>query len=364
MVWMKTAVLTVVALAAIATGLALAVTDEKPTPGVTATPASKASTTELIGQHITTGYVGVKPPKTVLRAARDGKIGGVILFTNNMPSTGAAKSAIAKLQRWAAAGKQPPLFVMIDQEGGIVQRLPQIPPHRTPAQIGHAKDAGALAKREGTDTGRALHKLGFNVNLAPVVDVTKVNNSFLGNRSYGRSAAKVADAGCGFAAGNENGGVAATFKHFPGLGRAGADTDFADVTINASRSSIEADLKPYTQCPDTPSLVMIASARYPKLDIDVPASLSKKSYAMLAETGFKGLTITDALETPQFGSDKHVARAALKAGVDILLYGQAWAGAMRARSGLVSEFRDGTITRAQLEKTYNRIAELKTQLAD
>ncbi len=324
-------------------------------------PSAKASTTELIGQHITSGYVGVRPPASVLRAVKAGRVGGVILFTNNMPKTTDAKRAIDRLQRWAKAGGQPPVFVMIDQEGGIVQRLPQIPPRRSPAEIGRSSNPGKLARAEGVNTGRALTKLGFNVNLAPVVDVVKVNNSFLGNRSYGRSAAKAADAGCGFAAGNESKGVAATFKHFPGLGRAGGDTDFEDITIRASKAKIESDLKPYTQCPGTPSLVMMSSARYPSLGINVPSSLSKRTYSMLADTGFRGLTITDALETPQFGSDSAVARAALNAGVDILLYGQAWSGAMRARSGLVRQLKSGKITRADLADSYDRIVAFKKQ---
>lgn len=345
----------------VAAAFALASSSDDParTPVAAKSPAADASTTELIGQHITTGYVGVKPPKDVLRAVKAGRVGGVILFTNNMPTTASAKSAIDRLQRWAKAGGQPPLFVMIDQEGGIVQRLPQIPPDHSPAQIGRSKNPGNLGRIEGDKTGRALARLGFNVNLAPTVDVIKVNNSFLGNRSYSRSAKVAADAGCGFAAGNESKGVAATFKHFPGLGRADGDTDFEDITIRASNAKIESDLKPYTQCPDTPSLVMISSARYPGLDINVPSTLSKRTYALLAETGFKGLTITDALETPQFGSDGQVARAALRAGADILLYGQAWQGAMRARAGLVRQYKAGTIKRADLEKTYDRIVALK-----
>lgn len=355
-----------------ATALALAITgavaatvalasggSDSSSPKAHVSAASKLSTTQLIGQRIVTGYVGTTPPRTVLRAVRAGRLGGVILFTNNMPTPDVARRAITKLQSWAAAGGQPPVFVMIDQEGGIVQRLPQIPPHRSPQQIGRSSDPEVLAQAEGRDTGRALKKLGFNVNLAPVVDVTKVRNSFLGNRSYGRSAAVVADAGCGFARGNETGGVAATFKHFPGLGRAGADTDFSDVTINASEAQIRSDWKAYEQCPDVPSFVMVSSARYPKLGIDRPASLEKRAYELLAGTGFKGLTITDALETPQFGPGANTARSALKAGVDVLLWGQAYSAAMRARARLVADFKAGRLTRKQLEPGVDSIIALK-----
>jgi beta-glucosidase-like glycosyl hydrolase len=108
---------------------------------------------------------------------------------------------------------------------------------------------------------------------------------------------------------------------------------------------------------------MVSSARYPKLDINRPASLEPSTYALLAETGFKGLTITDALETPQFGGRLNAARSALNAGVDVLLYGQAYPGAMRARGRLIADIRAGRITRAQLEPGVDRILALKQSLS-
>jgi beta-N-acetylhexosaminidase len=359
---------TAVALAitgAVAATVALASggSDKKPPAHAANSATAKFSTAQLVGQRITTGYVGTTPPRAVLRAARAGRIGGVILFTNNMPTPVIARQAIVKLQSWAKAGGMPPLFVMIDQEGGIVHRLPTLPPTRSPASIGRSSDPARTGTSQGLATGRALKKYGFNVNLAPVVDVPKVKNSFLGNRAYSSSPQVVADAGCAFAGGNETGGVAATFKHFPGLGRAGADTDFSDVKIFAPRAVIEAENQAYTQCPDTPSFVMMDSARYPKLGFDRPASLEKAAYTMLAETGFKGLTITDALETPQFGPGANTARSALRAGVDVLLWGQAWKPAMLARARLLSDVKAGRVARAQLEPGVERILALKSELA-
>jgi beta-N-acetylhexosaminidase len=353
-------------LLAVAVGIAVATSGRSDSPGTRTAEVSKAHSmtrSELIGQRIVSGYVGTRPPKSVLRAARAGRIGGVILFANNMPTLGSAKRAIARLQRWAKAGGQPPLLVMIDQEGGIVQRLPQIPPTRSPQSIGRSARPASVARAQGRATGRALNRLGFNVNLAPVVDVPRVADSFLGNRAYSSNNKVVAAAGCEFSAGNERYRVATAFKHFPGLGRAGADTDFFDVRINASRAQIERDLTAYRKCPKTPSFTMIASARYPKLGIRRPASLEKKSYALLGETGFSGLTITDALETPQFAAYPNAARQALVAGVDVLLWAQAWKTAMRARSKLLADLSAGRIGRAELETGTDRILALKSRLS-
>ncbi|MGH2905157.1 MAG: glycoside hydrolase family 3 N-terminal domain-containing protein [Solirubrobacterales bacterium] len=339
---MKSALVAVIALAA-AIGAA-------PQPDV-----QSMTTAELIGQRIVTGYVGTTPPRAVLRAVKLGHIGGVILFANNMPKPATARRAIKKLQATAKAAGRPPLFLMIDQEGGIVQRLPTLPPTLTPAQMGRANDPAATALKQGKATGRALKKYGFNVNLAPVVDVPRVKNSFLGNRAYSRHADVVAGAGCGFAQGNEAGGVAATFKHFPGLGRAGADTDFDDVKINATEAQIESGLAAYKQC--QPSFVMIASARYPKLGINVPSSLSPKTYELLKGTGFTGLTITDAMETPQFSATGSDATRAVQAGIDVVLYGQAFGRAMRA----FDKLRAAGLDRSALESAAARIIELKTR---
>lgn len=325
--------------------------------------AAKMSTAQLAGQRIVTGYVGTAPPRSVVTAARRGRIGGVILFTNNMPTPAVARRAIGRLQAAAKAGKMPPLWIMIDQEGGIVQRLPQLHPTKSPAQIGRSAVPTATARAQGRATGRDLRRYGFNVNLAPSVDVVKVRDSFLMDRSYSRSAKVVADAGCAFAAGNEQHKVATSFKHFPGLGRAGADTDFNDVTINVTREQINSDTLAYRQCPAVPTMVMMSSARYPSLGLTRPASLEKKTYALLAQTGFDGLTITDALETPQYGSGTTTARSALKAGVDILLWGQAWKRAMQSRSRLLADLRSGKLTRAELLGGTEEIIAAKARIA-
>jgi beta-glucosidase-like glycosyl hydrolase len=83
---------------------------------------------------------------------------------------------------------------------------------------------------------------------------------------------------------------------------------------------------------------------------------------MLAETGFKGLTITDALETPQFGPGANTARSALRAGVDILLWGQAYRRAMTARRRLLNDVNAGRITREELQPGVDRILQLKARL--
>lgn len=348
--------------AAVAAG-ALLTAGDKPNAHDPARVAADAMTVEqLVGQRIVTGYTGAKPPRALLRSVRRGRVGGVILFQDNIRSQRAVRRAIARLQREASAGEQPPLFVMVDQEGGIVKRLPSLPPRRSPAQIGAAADVEATARAEGRATGRALAKLGFNVNLAPVADVPDRAGSFLGTRAFSRDPATVAVAACAFAAGLSDGEMAATFKHFPGLGRARANTDDRPVRVNATPAQIDADLEPYRRCGATLPLAMVASATYPKLGIRTPAVLSKAAYDLLVATGFSGLTISDALDTPAISGQKDHPYRAVRAGLDLLLYAQTKGAAGRAYRQLRAKAGSGSLSEDDLRASAAKILTLKNSL--
>ena len=90
------------------------------------------------------------------------------------------------------------------------------------------------------------------MDLAPVADVERVSNSFLGTRSFGSDPSVVESRACAFAQGLQSEGVAYTLKHFPGLGRATSSTDTGPVTIDASATEIRHDYLPYSACADSP----------------------------------------------------------------------------------------------------------------
>jgi beta-N-acetylhexosaminidase len=312
-----------------------------------------------VGQRLISGYHGARPTASVLQAVRTGRIGGVILFGENVPTIAAARAAVRALNSAAAAGHQPALLVMIDQEGGDVKRLAGLPPELSPAQMGAADGPESEAEAQGLETGRALRRLGVNVDLAPVADVPHSAASFLGTRAFSRTPDVVARGACGFAAGLGRGGVAGSLKHFPGLGRARGNTDLRPVRIDAGKATLMADLAAYRRCAATVPMVMVSSASYPALGIDGPAVLSPRTYRVLAETGFKGITITDAFDTPAIANQTRPALAALKAGADLLLYGVDEAGAQQAFSRLVQDARDGGLSRSALETKGRRILAFK-----
>lgn len=326
--------------------------------------ANELSLTQLIGQRIVTGYIGTTPPQTILDAVEEGRVGGVTLYANNAPTPTDARNAIKKLNEAAEDGDQPPPFLLIDQEGGTVKRFQSLPPDRSASGIGESNNVAAIAKAEGLATGGALRALGFNVNLAPVVDVPATSKSFLGVRGYSTNRRTVATAGCAFARGLKSGGVAAVFKHFPGIGHSPIDTDRGVVAVEASRRELLADLAPYRRCPRTPDMVMLSNASYPDLQISTPSALSERTYELLRSTGFRGLTIGDAFSGPAMAAESDAPLRALEAGLDIVLFGQSEPLALQTHATLLAAAQAGRLAESDLRREVRAILRLKRELGD
>ncbi len=316
----------------------------------------------LVGQKIMTGIDGSTPGPVLLARVRAGEVGGVILFSRNTGTTAQVTSTIRQLQAAAAAGGNPPLLIAVDQEGGLVKRFPDGPPDVPPASIGTA----AKARAEGAATAAYLRRLGVDVNLAPVLDTPYGPSSWLGTRAFSRNPAVNAQLGPAFVAGLQSGRVAATAKHFPGLGTARATTDTANVVLTTSKQALETRLAPFRAAIDGGvDLVMVSNAGYTALDATgTPAVLSRPivSGLLRRRLGFKGIVISDALEAPGPRSHAGAAVTASSAGVDVLLYvTEADAGA--AYSRLLTGARTGALPHSALIASWNRIQALKRKLS-
>jgi beta-N-acetylhexosaminidase len=318
----------------------------------------------LAGQMLVVRFEGVATPE-LIRAARRGEIGGVIAFPPPDVSLADLRAQIARLQQAAREGGSPPLLVATDQEGGEVKRFPTLPPVTPPVELGAAGEAAAAA--EGRDTGRALRQLGVNTDLAPVLDVPAVSGAFMAGRSFGAEPATVVAAGVGFASGLEEAGVAATAKHFPGLGRATANTDVGPSLVGGSRAELAQDLEPFRAAVDAGvSLVMTSNATYSALDEERPASLSERVTRLLRDRlGFGGAVITDdllagAISGAGYGPGD-AAVAAAEAGADLLLFARL--PAPEALPALEAAIRRGALDRQALLNACVRNLALRKTLA-
>jgi beta-N-acetylhexosaminidase len=299
----------------------------------------------------------------------------VIFFGDNIVSRAQIWAVTAELEQAAAQSPvKAPLLLMTDQEGGQVRRLSGAPT-LSEKRIGASADPASVARQAGRGAGLNLKGVGMNVNLAPVLDVFRTRGNFIDQfgRSYSSSPSTVARLGGDFIRAQQATGVAATAKHFPGLGAATTlqNSDLRPVTLRLSLNALRTvDELPYSSAIASGArLVMVSWATYPALDPRVPAGLSRAVIQgeLRKRMRFTGVTITDALEAGAlraFGSVSSRAVAAAGAGMDLLLCSarsvQQGAGAV---SALAAARRTGRLNPAAFDAAAQRVIALRSALA-
>jgi beta-N-acetylhexosaminidase len=307
------------------------------------------------------GTLTSPPNRRFMTRLRRGKMGGVLLLGNGWLTRRTAARVTAQLQR-AACTRGEPLLIAVDQEGGIVRRLAWAPPTEAPAYMTSPADAQAQAAAAAA----ALRSVGIDVDFAPVVDTPRSASNFLGTRAFSHSRFRNAKMGRAFVGGLQTNGIAATAKHFPGLGLAGGNTDNGRIVIDAPARKIRRDLLPFRSAIGAGvKLVMLSTAIYPKLDASrKPAAFSNKIVVGLLRhrLGFKGVTVTDSLTAPAAEAIPHAATRAMLAGSDLLIFGAEYA----SEQGYATLIRDEAASprlRARLARAAARIRALKTWLS-
>jgi beta-N-acetylhexosaminidase len=339
---------------------------------------ARLSPEQQAGQRVIYSYNGLTAPAGLLNLIRHGDVGGVIFFSFNVSSPTQLHTVIEQMIAANAANSNParqyPLLLMTDQEGGLVRRLPWAGPAQTEAQIGASTDPAAAAATAGSQAAAALHGVGMNLNLAPVLDVFRQAGGFDDQfqRSYSMNPAVVATAGAAFVRAQQAGQVAATVKHFPGLGAASAtqNTDKEPVTIDLPASTLRAvDEYPYHAAVAAGvKLAMVSWARYPALDARLPAALSPAIVQgeLQGRLGFNGVTITDALGAGAidgYGSLQNKTMLAARAGMDALLCTaiKPLPGG-KCVNGLRSGYLDGALPRTAFQAQLAQLLELRASL--
>ena len=253
---------------------------------------------------------------------------GFILFKRNVEAPDQVRTLVATL-REAVGNENAP--VLIDQEGGRVQRLG--PPHwrRYPAGRAYGTLAAndPLLRREITRLGARilahdLRTLGITVNCLPVLDVPEPGaHDIIGDRAYGEDAQTVAQLGRAACEGLIAGGVLPVIKHVPGHGRSKADSHLNLPVVDAPYDQLAArDFAPFRVLSDMP-LAMTAHVVYSAIDAERPATTSRKVIkpVIRGAIGFDGLLMTDDLSMKALsGTMSERARASLSAGCDVVLH--------------------------------------------
>jgi beta-N-acetylhexosaminidase len=322
---------------------------------------------QLAGERIVAGLGGTAVSSQLEAAIGEGRVAGVILFADNFPSRGAGRRLVARLQaiRRPPALREP-LLIMVDQEGGLVKRVGGAP-SASAAEIGER--GAAFADEQGRRTAANLGGLGVNVDLAPVLDVARPGGTIAAaERGFGAGSQRVSATAIPFAAGLQEGGVAATAKHFPGLGAAAENTDFAVQRIDLPKRVLrQVDEAPYRAfLAAGGEMVMLSTAIYPALSPD-PAAFARPvaTGELRTRLGFEGVSITDALDSAAvdaFGGPAKAGVAAARAGTDLLLFTDLAAAETAGRT-LAAKLRAAALDREEFEASAQRVLDLRGKLA-
>lgn len=328
-----------------------------------------------LGRHV---VVGFERFEDLVPLVERGAVGGIFLAPRNVRGKSIEEIArrIAYLQAIQADAGRPPLLVMADQEGGSVSRLsPPLPYLPTIAQaVSSTQDEAGrieLAGVFGTTQGEGLAAMGVNVNLGPVVDLPDGGTSALvdpysriATRAVSVDPQEAARLAAAYARGLEGQGVRATFKHFPGLGRARADTHFFRTELDAPLSQLEvSDWVPYREAlAGTQSLVMVGHVVVSAVDPERVATLSPLVVdgVLRSRLGHAGLVITDDLcmrpITGGPGGLRAAGALALSAGVDLLLVSYDADQYWEVMGGLLEADAQGRLDRAKLSQSEARLS--------
>jgi beta-N-acetylhexosaminidase len=277
------------------------------------------------GALVWAGFDGDSVPGPLLDAIRDGRLGGLLLFAyrGNIRSKEQVRRMLAEAAAAAKAGGLPPVPVAVDQEGGPVVRVGYRAVFPSAMAIGATGDP-SYAERAARAVAEGLLADGITVNHAPVCDVNvEPLNPVIGARSFGDDPERVAAFAAAWVRGSESAGVASTAKHFPGHGASAYDSHFTTQDITAAADLIRArELVPFRAAIAAgTSSVMTAHVRYPALDEDDIATLSRPILTGILrdELGFAGVVMTDALDMKGVEHAEppgRVVARAIEAGVD------------------------------------------------
>lgn len=337
---------------------------QPPTPAEYAvTLADRLSLDDALGQMMMVQFTGLEPTPDVIQMVNEQGAGGVLFFGGNIANAGQIRTTTAQLQQIAPV----PLLMAVDQEGGPVNRFQSIV-GALPAAATLATPADATAR--GKQDAGILHRYGFNLDLAPVVDVGTANPELAG-RTFGDAPERVAAMAGAYLNGLQaSGSVAGTLKHFPGLGATVTDPHIGLPTLNRSRASWEAtDLAPYRLMLQRGGVraIMVSHEMLPAVDPNLPTSLSPAvvSGVLRDELGFDGVIVTDSLYMGALNvrwSIPQAAVLAVEAGSDLLIGPYNPQLVSETRDALKQAIASGAITRERITASVRRILTLKLQL--
>lgn len=291
-------------------------------------------------------------------------VGGLVYDAKNIKSEEQFREMLANTKAYAGDGAV--LFLAVEEEGGSVSPVANAgigEKAASPAEIGQTGDP-ENARQAGTVIGAALNGLGINLNLAPAADITMLEKSWLGSRSYGSDAVSVGSMAVSMLQGLESQGITACVKYFPGTGSTAEDPGKGiSVTDRAAEQFEQEEFVVFRQLIEAGAkMIMVSDVAVPALTgNNEPGTFSERlvTEILREELGFEGVIVSGALNmaavSEYYGADE-AAIMALKAGCDMLYLPEDFEKAYQA---LLHAVQDGTVSEERINDALYRIYRIK-----
>lgn len=328
---------------------------------------------QKVGQMFIAGFSANSFDEATEEMFKECMFGNVILFTNNIVNSEQAAKINDSLRSHIEKVSGVAPFLAVDQEGGPVMRVfdgaTDFPSNMAVAATGNPENAYT----EGIMLGRELASMGFNMDLAPCVDVnSNPNNPVIGVRSYGDDPKLVGEFAGEFIRGMQSSKVLACAKHFPGHGDTSVDSHYGLPVIDKNIEEIEdTDLYPFKVVIENGAdAVMSTHIVFEAIDDELPATLSSAvlTGVLRGELGFDGLIVTDGMQMGAIVNNFGIVKGcvmAIKAGADLLVTGS---GNMSrsdiyaqkdAYFAVIDAVRNGEIGKDRIDESVMRILQTK-----
>jgi len=306
-----------------------------------------------------------------------GEFGNVIFFERNLSDETQARVFTRQLQDYAVVRTGVPLLTAVDQEGGLVNRLGGLTgmgmtkhSARTLGDVFRYKPQKAtkLLDELTAEVAERMHLLGFNMNLAPVLDLTNDKRSYIYDRSFGGDPSSVAKLASNYARVMRQHGIITTGKHFPNLSQTVQDSHRELPTLNRTLAQLEKhELVPFKKLKGELGAIMVGHVLVPDLDKVHPASVSPAAVRAIRErVGFDGVIVSDDLKMKALSDRYPLYEMVLRsvfAGVDMLII--AWDRDKQLEAARVLEraVKRGKLPVARIDESVRRILALKYRYA-
>lgn len=324
-----------------------------------------------IGQLFIIGMPGTELGVETKKYLTDYPFGNFVFFKRNIISPNQTRLFTDSIQNFLADQKRPLALIGIDQEGGLVSRIPTQPTLPSVQSIGEFNSSGAV-ETFGTSTGKILSSSGFNINFAPVLDLGGIDkNSFIASRSYSEDPAEVQIFAWEYSKGLIANTIVPTAKHFPGSYGVPVDPHVMNFTVKKTIEQLkQKELFPFTRFAQLGrfSAVMMSHFHYTAFDSEIiPASLSKNAMGYLRnELLFKGIIITDDLQmagAKNLYSPAEASFRSLKAGADLVMLAYSQKDQIASFERVLQAVQSGEISEQSIDEKISRISFIKSYLA-